>query len=82
LYSAASPDTDYITILSVSGDAEEYNLGDVNGDGSLTAVDVLLCVNYIIGLVDLEPEEFLAADVDGNGVINIYDALLIADLFN
>jgi hypothetical protein len=48
----------------------------------LTAVDVLLCVNYIIGLVDLEPEEFLAADVDGNGVINIYDALLIADLFN
>ncbi len=74
--------TDYITIVALSGDAEEYNLGDVNGDGSLTAVDVLLCVNYIIGLVDLEPEEFLAADVDGNGLINIYDALLIADLFN
>jgi len=75
-------DTDYITIVALSGDAEEYNLGDVNGDGSLTAVDVLLCVNYIIGLVDLEPEEFLAADVDGNGAINIYDALVIADLFN
>ena len=75
-------DTDYITIVALSGDAEEYNLGDVNGDGSLNAVDVLLCVNYIIGLVDLEPEEFLAADVDGNGVIDIYDALVIADLFN
>ena len=68
--------------MALSGDADEYSLGDVNGDGSLTEVDVLLCVNYIIGLVDLEPEEFLAADVDGNGVINIYDALLIADLFN
>jgi hypothetical protein len=75
-------DTNYITIVALSGDTEEYNLGDVNGDGILTEMDVLLCINYIIGLVELEPEEFLAADVDGNGIINIYDALLIADLFS
>ena len=73
-------DTDYITVVALSNDAEEYNLGDVNGDGILTAVDVLLCANYILGFMDFAPEEFVAADVNGSGSIDVFDLLHISDL--
>ena len=75
-------DTGYLTVVGLAENSEQHGLGDVNGDGNVTAVDVMLCVNNLLGFVDLEPEEFLAADMDGNGKIEIYDALLIADLFN
>ncbi len=75
-------DTGYLTVVGLAEDVEQHSIGDVNGDGSLTAVDVMLCINFLLKLIELEPEEFLAADVDGNGIIEIYDALLISDLFN
>jgi len=53
----------------------------VNGDGSLTEVDALLCANYILGLLEFAPEAFLAADIDGSGSIDVFDVLVIADLF-
>ena len=75
-------DTGYLTVVGLAEDVEHHIIGDVNGDGSLTAVDVMLCANFILKLIEFEPEEFLAADVDGNGIIDIYDSLLITDLFN
>ena len=54
-------------------------MGDVNGDGSITSLDALLCVNSILALYGLQPIEFLAADIDGTGSINIYDVLFILD---
>jgi len=54
-------------------------MGDVNGDGSITSLDALLCVNSIFELYTLQPIEFLAADIDGTGSINIYDVLFILD---
>ena len=71
-----------MTVVGLAEDVDQHSIGDVNGDGSLTAVDVMLCINFLLKLIELEPEEFLAADVDGNGIIEIYDALLISDLFN
>jgi hypothetical protein len=68
--------------VALSSDAEEYILGDVNGDGSLIVVDALLCANYILGLLEFAPEAFLAADIDGSGSIDVFDVLLIADLFD
>ena len=70
----------YLTVIALANDSQEHDLGDVNGDGSITVVDALLCSNYILGLFELQPEEFLSADVDGNGTIDIFDVLLIADL--
>ena len=55
------------------------HMGDVNGDGSITSLDALLCVNSIFELYTLQPIEFLAADIDGTGSINIYDVLFILD---
>ena len=69
-----------MTIVITAEGVQDHDRGDINGDGSLTVVDVLLCTNYILGLMEFTPEEFLAADADGNGVIDIFDALGISDL--
>jgi len=54
---------------SVAGD------GDVNGDGSVNAGDVILLQRYIVGdEVSIDEE---AADVDGDGDIDASDALQI-----
>ena len=75
-------DEQTISVIALEPGSDQYETGDVNGDGAITNIDALLCVNYILGLFELQPIEFLAADIDGNGVINIYDLLLISDLAN
>ena len=69
-----------ISIIALEEGSEPYHYGDVNGDGTITAVDALLCANYTLDLMDFQPVEFLAADIDGSGSINVFDVLLIADL--
>ena len=71
-----------ISLVALSPEAATHDLGDVNGDGNLTAVDALLCSNYLLGYINFSPEEFLAADADGNGSIEIFDLLLISDWAN
>ena len=69
-----------ISIIALEEGSEPYHYGDVNGDGTITAVDALLCANYTLDLMDFQPVEFLAADIDGSGSINVFDVLLIVDL--
>ena len=38
----------------VTGDAEFYMLGDVNGDGWIDATDVMLLSRLRVGLIDIE----------------------------
>ena len=59
---------------------QQHSYGDVNGDGTITTVDVLLTANYTIGLIEFQPVEFLAADIDGSGLIDIFDVLQISNL--
>ncbi len=56
------------------------NLGDVNGDSSVTIVDALLIAQYYVGL---NPSPFVQANADTNrdGSITITDALLIAQCY-
>ena len=44
-------------------------LGDLNGDGTINILDVIIMVNIILGV---EPESALA-DLNGDGVVNILD---------
>ena len=55
-------------------------MGDLNGDGNYNIVDVLLCVQFIMGLADLEEDELNRADMNYDGVIDVFDVLLIVDL--
>jgi DNA-binding beta-propeller fold protein YncE len=55
-------------------------MGDVNGDGSYTTLDVILCVQYIMGLIDLEEDEIYRSDLNFDGKINLFDVLHIVDV--
>ena len=52
-------------------------LGDVNFDGSVNVLDVIIVQRYILGIQTLTPAQFIAADVNGDGYVNIVDANLI-----
>jgi len=53
-------------------------LGDVTGDGNVSAYDASLAAQYAIGLIMLEEESIQRADATGNGDVSAYDASLIA----
>lgn len=56
---------------------DEFMLGDVNLDGSVTIDDVTLVQKYIANMVDLSEQEQDNADVDKNSKIDIDDVTTI-----
>ena len=54
-------------------------LGDVNGDGSITVVDVTTLVDYILGISN-EFFVFRNADINGNGTITVTDVTSLVDI--
>lgn len=64
--------------------------GDVNGDGCLDILDILLVVDHIIGRDSLEGESFLRADLapwvygtpepNPDGVVNVQDLSLLQNI--
>lgn len=58
------------------------DVGDVNGDGSITAADAALITRWLNGKSTPTPEQMLRADVDGDGKITENDARLILLMTN
>ncbi|MDR2712330.1 MAG: dockerin type I domain-containing protein, partial [Clostridiales bacterium] len=55
----------------------QSRMGDVNGDGRITAEDAIMVMQWYVGLIYLSPEQLLLADVNGDGVVDMTDAALI-----
>ena len=55
-------------------------LGDINFDGSIDVLDVVVQVNAILQPGDLSSSEFAAADLNGDGVLNVMDVVLLVNL--
>lgn len=53
--------------------------GDVNNDGKLSIIDMLLIFEYKSGAVKLDLDELRRADVDNNSSVELADALMIQD---
>ncbi len=51
--------------------------GDVNGDGTVTILDVTLIQRHLLGIETLSGSSLTAADVDGNGSIDVADVITI-----
>lgn len=60
---------------------EQENIisGDVNADGQLNIIDIVLLKKWLLGIVDSINME--AADVDGNGNVNVLDLCLVKNKF-
>ncbi len=57
--------------------APEYKLGDIDGDGKISAADALEALKSVVGKVTLTDTQKLAGDVDKDGDVDATDALEI-----
>ena len=48
--------------------------------GCLRNFDIVLMLNYIMGLTDLTQVQFFAADLNENGLINVLDIIQLVNL--
>ena len=53
---------------------EPYGLGDADGDGDLTVLDVVMLQKYILGTGTLTAPEY--ADLNGDGTVDVFDLAL------
>ena len=51
--------------------------GDVNFDGTLNVVDIVLMVGFILNTTIPTDEQFLTADISQDGFLNIQDIILV-----
>ena len=58
--------------------AETTKTGDVNMDGSIDILDLMLITHNIVGLTTLGPTQSLAADVNADGSVDIFDLMKVA----
>lgn len=56
---------------------QTYTWGDLDGSGSVNAVDALLVLQYAVDKIDLSDDALAVANVSGTGNIDAFDALLI-----
>lgn len=54
--------------------------GDVNGDGTIDVVDVVMCVNIILGLYEPTPDQIWRADYNEDGEVDVLDVVLIVNV--
>lgn len=52
-------------------------LGDVNGDGNITAIDARMILQYVAGIIKKDSFNTVCADINGDGSITAVDARLI-----
>ena len=69
-------------IIFPAGSIPPLNIdfGDLNGDGNVNVLDVVLAVSSILGYSTLTTEQVLAADVNMDGSVDIFDITLIIEM--
>ncbi len=63
--------------VTVEGTPEAEMIGDLNGDGKIDVLDVVLLMQIILQLTELDEEALARADVNKDGKINVVDVTLI-----
>jgi len=53
--------------------------GDVNFDGTLNVLDVVVLVSFILGNETPSEEQSITSDMNQDGVINILDVILVVN---
>jgi hypothetical protein len=54
--------------------------GDVNGDGELNVLDIVMIVNFALYLDEPTEQQFWASDINGDNLINILDIVQVVNM--
>ena len=60
--------------------SNSYTLGDINSDGFIDILDIVLLVNIILGVLDPTDIQETTSDINSDGVINILDVVQIVNI--
>ena len=61
-------------------DSVSYSPGDVNLDGTLNILDVVMLVNYVLDAEEFTPTQESLADLNGDGGVNVLDIVQLVNL--
>ena len=53
--------------------------GDLNNDDIVNILDIVLCVNFVLGVVSPSSAQFIASDMNSDQILNILDVILIVN---
>lgn len=56
---------------------DESIVGDINGDGEITVIDIIILRKYLLGISDESVKFSEAFDCNGDGSVNIFDAAVL-----
>ncbi len=62
---------------STHSNQNQHYYGDINQDGDINVLDVVLLMRYLLGFEDLEIESLALADVNGDDRVDINDVYYI-----
>jgi len=57
----------------------QYSQGDVNTDGVINILDIVLSVNFVLGVDSPSNIQSALADMNSDGIINILDVILLVN---
>ena len=59
---------------------ENPMLGDVNIDGFINILDILIVVNFVVDIIDLTDTEYFISDVNSDNDVNVSDIILMVQI--
>ncbi len=77
--SSGKEDLVNIYVQSISIQPQECLVMDVNNDGIINVLDIVLVVNIIFGDISPDNQQSCAGDANGDGIINVLDVVLIVN---
>ena len=67
-------------MLDECGNLCQFVAGDVNYDGELNVVDLVILVEFIVGWSEPTEAQLYTGDMNADGVLNVLDAVLLVDV--
>ena len=64
----------------MNGVGGEILIGDVNFDGNVNILDLVMIVAFIVGFEEPNDFQLTASDANGSGSINIQDIIIFLNL--
>jgi len=75
---STSGDDTYFQVITLT--PQTMLMGDLNEDGVINVLDIVIEVNIILGIVIPTDSQLQAGDLNGDGGINVLDVVLIVNL--